>query len=80
MARVTPRDLVVDYAALGTIVEPADIDPVILDDPDDDAVLSCAIAAHAEVIVSGDSHLLNLKKYQNVHILTAAELLTRIAT
>lgn len=30
-------------------------------DPDDDAVLACAVAAGAELIVSGDKHLRNLK-------------------
>ena len=34
----------------------------------------------SEVIVSGDSHLPNLKDYRNIHILTATELLARIAT
>lgn len=27
--------------------EPAEIEPVILADPDDDAVLACAVAAHS---------------------------------
>jgi putative PIN family toxin of toxin-antitoxin system len=75
---VKPRDLVVGYAALAKIVESAQISPVIADDSDDDAVLACAIAAQAEVIVSGDSHLLVLKEYRGIHILTATELLTRI--
>ena len=34
---------------------------VVVDDPDDDAVLACAVAAHAQAIVSGDRHLLDLK-------------------
>jgi len=75
---LTPRDLVLGYAALALLVDPAAIDPVVVADPDDDFVLACAVAADAEIIVSGDSHLLNLKKYQSIHILTAAELLTRI--
>jgi len=75
---VKPKDLVVGYAALAKIVESAQISPVIADDSDDDAVLACAIAAHAEVIVSGDSHLLALKEYHGIHILTATELLSRI--
>jgi putative PIN family toxin of toxin-antitoxin system len=75
----SPRDLLVGYAALATIVTPAVISPVILVDPDDDAVLACAVAASAKVVVSGDSHLLALKKYQNILILKAAELLECIA-
>lgn len=75
---VTPHDLVLGYAALASVIEPAEIEPVILADPDDDAVLACAIAASSEVIVSGDSHLLTLKRYQDIRILTARELVTEI--
>lgn len=38
-AGVTPHDLVLGYAALATVIEPAEIEPVILADPDDDAVM-----------------------------------------
>ena len=54
-AQVTARELVWGYAALTRLVEPQPIDPVILEDPDDDAVLACAVAAQAEVVVSGRS-------------------------
>lgn len=80
MVGLTPRDLVLGYATLATFIEPAAIDPVIIEDPDDDAVLACAIAARAEVIVSGDSHLLKLREYQGIPILTATELVARIPT
>lgn len=73
-----PHDLVLELAALATIVEPAIIDPVVQKDPDDDAVLACAIAARAQVIVSGDRHLLELHSYQGIHILTADELLLSV--
>ena len=59
-AQVTARELVWGYAALTRLVELQPIDPVILEDPDDDAVLACAVAAQAEVVVSGDRHLLAL--------------------
>jgi putative PIN family toxin of toxin-antitoxin system len=77
-ASVAPHDLVLGYAALASVIEPAEIEPVILADPDDDAVLACAVAAPGDVIVSGDSHLLDLKKYLDIRIVTAAELLAEI--
>ena len=80
LAGLTPRKLVSGYAALATLIEPATISSVVIADPDDDAVLACAVAARAEVIVSGDSHLQNLKNYQGISILTAAELVMRIST
>jgi putative PIN family toxin of toxin-antitoxin system len=66
------------YAALVKLVAPAQINPRILPDPADDAVLACALAARADCIVSGDSHLLNLKHYQGISIIDAAEAVRHI--
>jgi putative PIN family toxin of toxin-antitoxin system len=78
LAGTSAHELVLGYAALATLVKPAAIEPVIISDPDDDAVLACAVAAQAEVVVSGDSHLLDLEQFQNILILRAAELIARI--
>ena len=74
LARVEPRKLVLGYAALARTVWPAEIPPTVVDDPDDDEVLACAVAAGAEVIVSGDSHLLTLVEFRGIRILRAADL------
>lgn len=71
--------LVLRYAELAQLVQPASIAPVVLADPDDDHVLAGALAAQADLIVSGDSHLLKLKAYQGIPIISAAEALERIA-
>jgi hypothetical protein len=47
------------------------------DDPDDDKFIECALVAGAEVIVSGDHHLLDLGEHEGVRILSAAEFLAR---
>jgi putative PIN family toxin of toxin-antitoxin system len=78
-ANVTVSELLLGYAALATIVEVEAIQPLILADPDDDAVLACALAAQSEVITSGDSHLLSLKEHQEIRILRAAELLAELS-
>jgi predicted nucleic acid-binding protein len=57
---------------LVTIVSPAPIPPTVLRDPADDAVLAAAIGAGADLIVSGDAHLPNLKSFQGIDIVTAA--------
>lgn len=77
-ADVTAHELMLGYAALATVIEVKPIEPVILADIDDDAVLACALAGQCEVITSGDSHLLDLKQHQSVRILTAAELLAEL--
>jgi predicted nucleic acid-binding protein len=50
----------------------------IVRDPDDDHVFASALAAQANLIVSGDSDLLGLNIYQGIPIVSAAETLNRI--
>ncbi len=64
-----------------TLTEEATILPVasqvniVKEDPDDNKFLACAIDAQADYIISGDQHLLKLKKYQSIPILTVREFL-----
>lgn len=51
-------------------LEDVPIPPVIREDPEDDIVLACAQAAGAKAIVTGDSHLLRLKEFRAIPILT----------
>ncbi|RME43046.1 MAG: putative toxin-antitoxin system toxin component, PIN family [Caldilineae bacterium] len=51
---------------------------VIPDDPSDEAVLACAVEGLADVIVSGDQHLLSLGEYRGIPILTARQFLERL--
>ena len=74
---VSVRDLTLRYASLAHLVRPGSIPPVILNDPDDDMVLACALAANAEMIISGDLHLRDLKTYQGIPVVTANDLLKK---
>jgi putative PIN family toxin of toxin-antitoxin system len=66
-------ELMLSYAELATLVTPEPIPATVLIDPDDDHVLAFALAAKADIIVSGDRHLLTLKSFQQIPIVTAAE-------
>lgn len=55
------------------LVSPEKRFQVIPDDPDDDMVLDCAYAGNANFIISGDSHLLNLKAWKSIQILSPSE-------
>ena len=44
-------------------------------DPDDDRVLECALDSHAQMIVTGDNHLLKLHPYREISILTPKQFL-----
>lgn len=73
----TIAELVARYALLAPVMVPAVIARVSAD-PDDDHVLACALGAQADLIVSGDRHLLDLKAYQGIPIVSAAEALRTI--
>jgi putative PIN family toxin of toxin-antitoxin system len=57
---------------------PADISGGIPDDPQDEEVLACAVEGMADLIVSGDRHLLDLEEYQGIPIVTAREFLDQL--
>lgn len=66
-------ELVLGYAELVTLVAPTELTLTNLRDPDDDDVLSCALAAHAEWIISGDHDLLDFKTFRGIPIVTASQ-------
>ena len=74
-ANTSVDELVFGYAALAKTVRPNKIEAVIKADPDDDKVLACAKTANAEVITSGDNHLLDLNEYAGIKIMTVNQLL-----
>jgi putative PIN family toxin of toxin-antitoxin system len=78
LAETNADELVYGYAALAKTIRPAMIKPVIKADPDDDKVLGCAKTAKAAIIVSGDSHLLDLKEYEGIRILTVNQILEEV--
>ena len=47
----------------------------ILDDEPDNRILECAVTGHADVIVTGDRAMLNLRKYQEIRILSLRQFL-----
>jgi putative PIN family toxin of toxin-antitoxin system len=47
----------------------------LLDDDPDNRILECAIAVNADLIVTGDKHLLSLKHFQNIRILKLSDFL-----
>ena len=47
-------------------------------DPEDDPFLSCAVAASADYIISGDKDLLSLVSFRNIPIVTATAFLQNL--
>ena len=65
------------FRELSTRVEASSVTPVVVDDPDDDVFLACAVSGGADVLVSGDGHLRRPGAHQGIPILTPAEFLVR---
>lgn len=57
------------------IIITEDISIAVSQDPDDDKFIECAVAGKADVIVSGDKHLLEIGSYENITIVTPRQFL-----
>lgn len=60
------------------VVSGRSIVTAVKDDPEDNMVLSCAKAVKADLIVTGDSHLLELGRWSGIRIVTCREALELI--
>lgn len=69
--------LVERYADLASVVRPVAVVGIALD-PDDDVVIGTALAARAELIVTGDRGLLTVGAHRDVRILGVGEALAAI--
>jgi putative PIN family toxin of toxin-antitoxin system len=54
--------------SFGNRIDPQVSLAVVTEDPDDDRILECAVAADADIIVSGDRHLLRLGSFKSILI------------
>ena len=55
------------------IVEPKEKILAVKDDPKDDIFIETAVAGNVDYIVSQDNHLLKLKKFRGIKIITPEE-------
>ena len=75
---INPNVFLNDVITFSLIVHPSSSVSVITDDPSDNMFLACALAAKASFIISGDQHLLNLKRFHNIPIVTPRQFLTQL--
>lgn len=73
-------DQIVDrYAVLAALVRPTPT-PRIAPDPDDDVVIGTALAAKADLIVTGDRPLLSVAEHQGVRMVSVSQAAQIIGT
>lgn len=75
---LTPNGIMRGYTALAQTVAAPLIPRTVPADADDDAVIACALAAKARLIVTGDRDLLVLHPFQEIAILNPTAALQRI--
>lgn len=64
-----------EIEGLCDMVFPVNKVKVIDKDPDDDKILECALEYKADIIISGDEHILNLVSFHGIPILTSSQYL-----
>lgn len=64
-----------DIASAARIVKTKSRFKVVSEDPSDDYILRTAYDGKADYIVSGDKHLLKLKEFKGIKIISASEML-----
>ena len=77
---MTADQLLAHYRRVATMVTARQLDTPVSRDADDDAVLACAVAARADLIISGDDDLLVLKNFNGASIVTVAQAIKAYAS
>lgn len=68
------------YGRIAQRVHPSPLPAPVSRDKDDDAVLACAAAGRADIIVTGDDDLLVLQRYGDCRILKPQDALRALAS
>ena len=76
--RSTVEQAIAFYAELAISVSPLSTPRVVPGDVDDDHVIAAAVAGTAEIVISGDRHLLSLGSHQGINIVNAASAVRRV--
>ena len=70
-----PSSIMTTIVSLSSLVDARAMVKAIEEDPSDNHILSCAKEAGAQFVISGDHHLLQLRIYGNIRILSASSFL-----
>ncbi|OWQ87481.1 putative toxin-antitoxin system toxin component, PIN family [Roseateles aquatilis] len=76
---LSAEEIVGHYRRIATMITARRLAHSACRDVDDDDVLACALAAHAELIVSGDDDLLSMKSFNDIPIVTVAQALLSLS-
>lgn len=74
------KRFVSEFRALAILVESKEEVTIVTQDRDDNKFIACALTGRAELIISGDKDLLDIKSYRDVRIITPAIFLALLMT
>lgn len=75
-ANTTPDEILSKIANISVIIIGAPLrENIIKEDKSDDKFIECALNAKAEIIISGDKHLLKIKEFRGIKIMKTADAL-----
>ncbi|MBU0571017.1 MAG: putative toxin-antitoxin system toxin component, PIN family [Candidatus Omnitrophica bacterium] len=75
ITRETAEKIIEMISIQAVLVNPSREFDVIEDDPADNRFIDAAIEANADFIISGDRHLLDLKTFHDIRVITPAQFL-----
>lgn len=73
------HEVLADYIDAVELVTPLSVPLVVAADIDDDQVIAAAVAAQADLVITGDRDLLTLGTHGEIRVVTAAEALHLVA-
>jgi putative PIN family toxin of toxin-antitoxin system len=72
--------ILMELRGIADFVNPSETINVVLEDPEDNRILECAVEAKANYIITGDFHLLKLRWYRNIEIVNSVAFLEKLSS
>ena len=72
---MSPKEILEKIVEKTILIKPKLKLNIIKEDPADNRILECALQAKADFLISGNKHLIKLKKFKNIKILKPREFL-----
>ncbi len=70
--KVDVSQIITLITSFGLIVEARDLEEPVCEDPTDDKFISAALESSSRVIITGDTHLLDVSGYSGIEIILPA--------
>jgi putative PIN family toxin of toxin-antitoxin system len=72
------RERIRVLVGVSELVSPKELPDAVPDDPDDNHIVACAVEGRADLIVSGDRHLLALGQYNGIPVVRPMDFLRTV--